>query len=324
MKNLSCISHTRFIGIRTKSLLYKEDRFLLILINSNIENAWRRNLMNSILVDNWAMQRIVASIYDNEISKEYEKFLSAIVLWDKIYYAKNKYSFIWKNFLIKTKDSVEAINDSNEYFDKIANQLYAEKYSNYSKIVVQGAIRYMLLSNYYGCDYFPSEKRNEFLAENSPYKVMNRYNYIGVLDHEINDYFCEMFEKLGRHDFKIQRPVLVDFIVQNSKIGESYIDCALRIKQEKSVIQYRKYLSDIELAVQQKQWTLLSDMVTYSKKIVNNITKLDSKNIGTIDMTIAPIPKIEFSKSFTLKKSKIQLTFLDELGKFAFCGRNYM
>ena len=281
--------------------------------------------MNTIMVDNWVVQEVIYNSFNTQMSEEYAKYLSAIVLWDKIYYADNEYSHAW-NYLPSTIRSVlNPIQDRDNLFEDEARKLYCDRYSLYPEIVAKRAIRYMLFSNYCGCNYFPCAKRAHFLKENNPYGIVNeisRFDYIKTLDEEINEYFYKMFEKLGRYDFRIKRPVLVDFIIQNTKDAESYIDSALRIKEEKSVVQYRKYLSDIEAAVERKEWNLLKDMIAYSEDIVKNTVCLDCKNIGTIDVTIAPVPSISYSKNIELKRRKMHLNFLEELGNFAFHGRN--
>lgn len=280
--------------------------------------------MNAIMVDNWAVQEVIYNSFNTQMSEEYAKYLSAIVLWDKIYYADNEYTCAWNYLPSAIRSVLNPIQDHNNLFEDEARQLYCDRYSLYPEIVAKRAIRYMLFSSYCGCNYFPCAERAHFLKENNPYGIINevsRFDYIKTLDEEINEYFSKMFEKLGRYDFRIKRPVLVDFIIQNTKDKESYIDSALRIKEEKEVVQYRKYLSDIEVAVEQKQWNELSDMIAYSEEIVKNTVRLDHKNIGSIDVTIAPVPAISYSKSIELKRKKIRLNFLEELGKFAFMGR---
>lgn len=280
--------------------------------------------MNAIMVDNWLMEEIVFDSFCPDMSEEYAKYLTAIVLWDEIYYPQNDLSFVWKQMPGAITSILKPIEDVGEQFEELAKQLYHSQYSNYPEIVARGAIRYLLFSNLCNCDYFPSGKRQRFLRENRPHEIikrLTRFDYINILDSEINDCFRQMFEKFGQSDFRIKRPVLVDFIIQNTKPDESYIDSAVRLKKEKEVVQYRRYLSDIEDAIDKRNWNELYEMISYSEDIVRKAINLDKKNIGAIDVTIAPVPSIGFSKSLDLGRRKMHLSFLEDVCKFAFNGR---
>lgn len=280
--------------------------------------------MNAIMVDNWLMQEVVWDSFCRDMSEEYAKYLTAIVLWDEIYYPKNFKSTGWSQMPSKITSIVHPIDDSNELFGDLAEQLYQSQYSDCSKVVAQDAIRYLILSDYMNCDYFPSGKRQEFLKENNPCGIvdnLNRFSYLHTLDTEINERFEEIFRRLELTHFEIKRPVLVDFIIQNTPSDMSYVDFAIHLKHEGPVIQYRKYLEDIEKALEKNEWNVLIDMIHYSEDAVRKVISLDKKCMGAIDVIIAPIPSLSFSKKITPDKRKIHLSFLDDLSKFAFNGR---
>lgn len=284
--------------------------------------------MNSIMVDNWLMQDIVNNTLNkqNQISDSYAKLLSAIVLWDKIYYPMNEMSLPWKEH--STNAIIGAINSFSDFdylFEEEALSLYNEFYKEQElRTVAQGAIRYLLLSNHLGLDYLPFAERSNFLKKHNPsdiIKKLDRFDYIKILDSSIEDYFKEFNERFKREVFKIERPVLIDFIIQNTPQEMSYLDFALHLKHEGPVIQYRKYLAEIEEAMEKQEWYVLNEMIQCSEEIVAKTVNMDKMCIGTVEVQIAPMPSISISKDIKLSKKKIHLSFLEDLTKFAFDGR---
>lgn len=282
--------------------------------------------MNSIMVDNWLLEKIVLETYshDKNLSEEYAKFLSSIILWDEIYYPYNEMSMAWNYMSDNINSMLHPFDDRINHFEEQAQNLYSMQYKKYPSVIAQGAIRYLLLSNYIGCNYLPAEQRQQFLQIHNPLNIVNdltRFNFINPVDMAINEHFQEMFSKLGKTNIQIKRPVLVDFIIQNRPDNMSYIDFALHIKNEGPAIEYRKYLSDIEEALEKGNWTLLIDMIQYSNDLVNKLIGLDKKNIISGEFTVCPVPSISFSKEIEIGKRKLHLSFLENLSNFAFHKR---
>lgn len=280
------------------------------------------------MVDNWLISEVIRDINvisNDALSKEYGKFISAIVLWDKIYYPNNEMtpSFGIMSDVLST--ILCPINDANHLFNGDAYVLYEKQYrSDTSEVVAQGAIRYWLLSDYYDCDYLPCDKRQIFLKNVDSIELnkrISRINCLKYLDDSIDEYFREMLEKVGTTKFSIRYPVLIDYIVQTTTNEMSYIDRALHLKQEGPVYKYREYLSDMEQAFEKSDFRLLNDMKRYSEELVRNIARMDDQNIWTTGLSIFPMLGVSISKGINIKKRKVRLAFLNELGKFSFNGR---
>ena len=144
--------------------------------------------MNSIMVDNWFMEEVLADIHDKTIhaSKPYADLLMAIVLWDDIYYPQNDHNW-WNSFPSQVQNRLRPIDDSREegliqsiqrfyqndnVFDEDVKWM---KWKNIrggeSEIVGCGALRYMMLSSNNECDYLPCTRRQSFLLQyNKPEK----------------------------------------------------------------------------------------------------------------------------------------------------------
>lgn len=284
--------------------------------------------MNGIMVDNWSTHEIVTDLYnhDKEISENYGKLLSAVLLWDELYYPHNERSLLWQIMKkIKADTLLKPIDDESHLFDKEAKSVYLEHYQNdESSIVAKEAIRYLLLSNFKGLDYFPSSDRATFLNKYNPQNIvskLDRFDFVRIIDKEIVDYFTEYNSVFGRNVFEIKRPVLVDYIIQNTPKEMTYFEFAMQLRNERSIVQYRDYLSKLEIALENREWKILNELLCISKEIVNDVAKLDKTSIGTIGVSVSPLPSLSFSKEVTINRRKIQLTFLEQLSKFAFNGR---
>lgn len=283
--------------------------------------------MNSVMLDNWMLSDVLCDIYnirDNTVSESYQKFLFAIVLWDKIYYPNNELSPYMNPANGTISSILKPIDDITHSFADEADAMYKEYFNGeYSEIIVKGAMRYLLLSSHNKCDYLPCEARQKTLACANFIELnrrISRSNSLDFLNDAINEYFIELFSKLGATNFTIKTPILTDYIIQTTPDEMSYIDRALHLKYEGPVEKYRKYLSDMENAFRKSDYRLLIDMKNYSENLVKDIRIMDSKNISVVNCTILPIPSISFTKEVQLKGGA-NLAFLDELGKFAVNGR---
>lgn len=286
--------------------------------------------MKSVMVDNWFLENAFMDrfISSDMIYQEYGKLLSAIVLWDEIYYPQNEMSRAWGAIHYADLESVlKPYDDGNYFYKEEAEGIYTSEFADSERnIVATGAIRYLLLSNEIGVDYFPSSARSLFLQKygvGSVLDKLSRLDFFKPLDKSINEYFEELNDKFGKTIFTIKRPVLVDFIIHNTPQNMSYVEYALHLKQEGPVVQFRNYLDDLEKALQKNEWKVLSEILKYSDSVVSKVLDMDKKNTASIDFAIAPVPSLSISKSLSINIKNVQLSFLEDLARFAFSGRKY-
>lgn len=284
--------------------------------------------MNAIMVDNWLMQEVMQDFYDyekQEISDAYARFLSSIVLWDEIYYPENEMTFCWKQLPESLRMILNPIEDTEHLFDAEASRIYHDKYSEtHSSIVAQGAIRYYKLSNHHDLDYLPTKERTDFFANTDflkYYERLNRLNYMETLDSAIDTEHDAMMKQMGVTHFQMKQPVLVDYIIQNAPKDMTYFEYALHLKNEGPVETYRKYLSDVEAAIEKGEGTVLREMSGYSEKLVKDICDMDKKSIGTLGIALYPTQSFSFSTPLKVQKRRIHLTFLRDLVEFSYRGR---
>ena len=287
--------------------------------------------MNKLLIDNWTMQEIASDLRnlpDTKISTSYAELLTALVLWDEIYYPNSELSQYWEN----TGLGEELSNFIKPYTDKIpifverAKELYKTYYFDKgTEIVISGAIRYLMLSDSFNCDYLAYKSRARFIDTYNPIQEMsykiNRREYTNFLDKYIIDKFEELNTILGRNVFDFDMPVLVDYILQNTPDNMSHIQYALSLRKEKSVIKYRKFLLEMEKELENCNWKKIFEFQEASYELVNDIIKIDKKHIINASMSISVTPSINISKEFAVENKTVNLTFFKKLVEFAFAGR---
>lgn len=285
--------------------------------------------MNGILLDNWTLQDLYTEKIKTDL-EEYNKLLEAIVLWDDIYYPNNTYSTWWKyismnhefNKLLKPFPDDEKIfkEESEKFFYSIKAK------SDFTEAVGVGSIRYAILSNKNGLDYFPCSKRSAFLSQDEIKKIIpnmiSRYDLMETFDKEVIRYYKELNSFLGNDVIKFDVPVVVDFIHENTPSNKDYIDYAMELRREKNVIKYREYLSEIEQAINNAQWNKISEFKCATEELVKNI--IDKKPCTySITVSILALPSFNIDIPCLSYKKYIHLSFLRDLCNFAYNRNKY-
>lgn len=288
--------------------------------------------MDRVLIDNWKMEEITANMFDfstSATSKEYNELLSALLLWDEIYYLENKFSTYWKstNLFDLISPVVIPYNDEENMYDSEAEILYQRFYeSEWTGEVAIGAIKYLLFSDMLGCDYLASQKRTKFIKKYNPVETIGekrilRTEYGKFLDKSLIECFEDLNTIFGSNVFEIKKPVMTDFILQNTPKGMTYIEFAMILRNEKPIVEYRNYLKKMENDLNACNWDCLFKLKYQTEELVRNIVRADEKNIYNIAGSISISPSINISKDIKLKKKNVQLAFFEDLARFAFRGR---
>lgn len=288
--------------------------------------------MQGILMDNWSIENIIACVYENDsksYNKEYIDLLEAIILWDDLYYPDNTYSSWWKYIGQdhSIKKIIRPIQDEEEEFNNEVEEILKSinNADNFTETVNKGAVKYLLLSNKNGLNYFPCEKRCIFLEQSNlfnSFKFINRFDIIRTFDKEIMKYYEELNDFFGKNIFSFEIPLLADFIIQNTPNNMSHIDYAIKLREDRHVVAYRRYLEEIEVAINCAQWDKLLKFEQETKELVSDI--FEEKNvIDSISMNLLALPSFNISTANLPFKKKIHLSFLRKLGKFAYKERKY-
>lgn len=312
--------------------------------------------MNSIMVDNWFMEEVIADIRDQKIrhSNYYAELLMAIVLWDEVYYPLNKYNW-WNSIPSQVQNMLQPLEDLNEdgkskslkelyRFKGISDEeLYWLKWkeavlSDSEDIISSGAIRYLALSGKNGLDYLPCAKRQNFLRKycsiDNIQTSLSRIRLQGSLTKTIKEYYTETYKSLvDFSNLEIKMPVLSNFIIDNTSNNMSPIDFAFHLKNEGAVVKYRSYLREIEIALEKQNWRELRYLLRCSDDAINSVISIDKKRLIGISVNILPTPSIMFkynTTTATISSSpslaidgfeehlkKFNLTFLKDVTKYA-------
>lgn len=278
--------------------------------------------MNGILLDNWTLEDIYSEEIEN-CEKTYNDLLEAIILWDNLYYPENSSSSWWKYISDNNglKDIITPLFDNEKMFEIETKEIYnsVPSFKSYTKTVGMGGIRYALLSNGNGFDYFPCTKRSAFLSQKiikeKIQQTITRHDLMETFDKEALRYYKELNDFLGGEIIKFKTPILADYILQNTPSDMSCIEYALQLRMDKHVLRYRKYLGEVEHAINNAQWHVLSEFKYVTEELVQDIIK---KKPCTFSMTVGvfTLPSINIEIPFRLHKKYIHLSFLRDLGKF--------
>lgn len=291
--------------------------------------------MNGVLIDNWNLQEIYYDIYDinnihdiHEInnknySQPYKDLLSAIVLWENIFYPQNERSVVWNPSNSILSKIMQPYDDSKHIFSEQAAKIYHNicNCDETNAIIGQGAIRYQLLSNSLGLNYLPAPKRADFLKKYNYSSSILRSQIENIVDSSVMNMFLQLNSLLGEEQISFKMPLLVDYIIYNTNNSSSHIDCAMELKKDNSVKRYRQYLSYVEKELEKGNWTELFSFKRDTEELINDILKLDNKHIFSTNVSLSIMPSICVEKEFNIKKPKLHLTFIKSLIDFAFKKR---
>lgn len=312
--------------------------------------------MNSIMVDNWFMEEVIADIKEQKThrSRCYGELLMAIVLWDEVYYPKNNYNW-WNSIPSQVQNALIPLDDCGERgVSKSLSELHkhkgiAEDDSSWLKwknnavldvtdVIGSGAIRYLALSSNNGLDYLPCAKRQKFLKEycsqSSMIRMLTRLKLQDALTKTVEAYYVDAYKSLGDFsNLQLKMPVLANYIVDMATNNMSPVDFAFHLKNEGPVIRYREFLRNIDDSLEKQDWKELKYLLRCSEDAVSSVISMDSKKIESVSVEILPTPRVIFNfsgetvkigevPSLTLKQfekhfKKFSLVFLKDITKYA-------
>ena len=310
--------------------------------------------MKNVMLDNWFMEDIFYTNdqerrIDFKKSRSYHDLLTAIILWDNIYYPKNNYNF-WVG-LPEAADIlqiVHGIEDSKEEGKKLANRLYCKyegihpddsflsdwKYIDAESAMKCGALRYLILSNMNNCDYLPCKQRQEYLngLSDSKCSIKNvRLDLLAALDKKIQDYYHEAYAELSKiSEMTISLPVLSQYVIAKTPNQLSHLQYAAKLRKQSEVKRYRGYLGKIEAALEAQKWSDLRYLLSNYRDALSEVLKIDRSQIAGVKFSINPLPNLSFeyknindsiSKSPSISidlrlAKKFQLTFLRKVARY--------
>lgn len=289
--------------------------------------------MKNVMVDNWLLDDIVSKANAREFPESLSVLLAALVLWDNVYYPMNSASYWkevnvekskWQREIESLQEAVCFFDDNNEAFDVEQRLFFTNNRDLFDEdttaVVAVGALRYLSLSNSRGLDYLPCAQRRQFIAKypNVCKTVIDRIDTLRPLDKEVKEFINDLNKEYDSNFLSIKAPILTKYIRDNTPEDMSHVEFALHLRHEGPVVQYRRYLDEVENAINHQNIRELIRLGEYSKEIVRDIVNSDDTIISA-QYNILPMPGISVSKSTNISK-KLHLTFLKELVNNAING----
>ncbi|MCM1233215.1 MAG: hypothetical protein NC489_24110 [Ruminococcus flavefaciens] len=240
-------------------------------------------IMSSVLIDNWNLVN-AELIRDNKgksvPNNAYTDLLSALVLWDDVYYLDEGLSTV--GWTYRKQDFEELLKplyidaEIKNGFERSSNQIYCDNYEQeYGKIIAQRAIYYSEISKAYKMNYLPVEKRADFLRNNID--IMDLWTRNEIIREEEKEILkrIDQFNKSNLSD--IQIPLLANLILKNSHGSSGYLKTAIDVKNAKEVKRFREYMDKIDNEINSGNEDELKYLLGLIPQIVNDVQKLDKK-----------------------------------------------
>lgn len=306
--------------------------------------------MGSILIDNTSLGRVVESyLGENKINYyknddiAIQNYLYALVLWDEIYSYKpshfsldeveNKkiYKYMGYNYnsyrydrrendYLKIKNIEVSEGSQIEYNTNYISHKYLKEYNNEYNKIVKDSIFYILLGYNLGLNVYLSKERTKFIKNLGVFEdVFNREDVISIVEKDVLEFYREINEKIGKELISFHSPLFLDYISQNCDNLKEAIQLAKYIREEKDVVQFRKAMDEMEVALNSGNFVLFNEYLSIIPDIVSSIKKSGIKTSSTT-ITISTVPSIAFPMEIESRKRKKKMLHIDFLTDLAMYG----
>lgn len=256
--------------------------------------------MGAVLIDNWNLFNadIVKNIKGIDIPNDaYSDILSALVLWDEVYYLDEGTStFGWlyskKGESIRNVLKPLYINwDIRTVFEESANLIYSRNYEEeYTKVVAKRAIYYSEICKAFQIDYFPFYQRATFLSKTTT--ITDLWTRNEIIRAEEKEILSRIEGFNSSENSNIVFPILTNLIIKNSNNSENYFETALSIKRTKEVKNFRKYMDKIDQEINKGNISELRYALHLIPEIVNDIQNMDNKIKLTTSIKLKISPSV--------------------------------
>ncbi len=253
--------------------------------------------MGSVLIDNWNLSNAnLAEIYNHTMpNKACSDLLSALVLWDDVYYLDDGFlTYGWINGLkgeklLSVLKPLYLEEEIKKQFEKSSNIIYKQKFMcQYKEVVAKRALFYHEISKAFGIDYYPIEQRANFLDQSM--NSLELWSRNVILNNEEKEILRRIQEFDKEKEAFIKLPILTNLIMKNS--DGDFLNTALEIKNTREVKNFRKYMNKIDQEINAGNYSEAKCILKNIPYIIDDIEKMDRNATIFVDVKIKLTPMI--------------------------------
>ena len=243
----------------------------------------------------------------------------------------------------------EEVFQTNRLFDEesISKDIYSElekawytthknKHLLYDDELSFRGYIYALQANLLGSNYLPHPMRAQELKESGLFSYPLNANYfLDIIDKEVYDFIDALNRENNGEIRNIRFPLLYEFISRNANNPKEEIELALELRKQNSVKNFRKSIDEIDKSLEKGNYLEVKAATEQVKQVCADIENQIYKKQKGFILTLGFTPKItgpKFTASFQrnkpdnatqiIKSKKIHTTFLCNLAKFGYMGKN--
>ena len=274
--------------------------------------------MSAIMIDNWSIDSFVAFVdfgytYDFLDKESYKKqykvlekawinFLSAIMLWDEVWFYKHHLSQFWqqemeqmmaddrcKKPLSAVKSILKEVNVDLRMIKGVIDdpEIFPDKDKTKTSIRERSKF-YLVISNILGISYLAHPERGAHIDDFGK-QLFNRMELIEKIDKELIEYYLYINKRLGREHLNFKYPVLYDLVRYNSSGVYDQLNTALSLRNDNDLITFRNEISEIEQLVNSGNTQSLLTQLDIISEIAKKVTeKYKKMKIGQFSLGLTP------------------------------------
>jgi len=276
-----------------------------------------------------------------------QNFLTALVLWDDIYVNSNPshsvsisehktlsrfYKLLGTPPFIHKRPFCDnnglLFDDCKEIYHKLYEEIngtigHVITPENYNEriLLVRGGL-YMMEANGAGITYLPHPRRAKVLYNSGLFpRGFDGRVYLDIIDKEVRDYIKAINELAQFQLLSTSFPVLYKFIEEEAKDSLDQFTVALKLRDNKNVVEFRKSVNDISEELKKGNIHEFRASLLKAKEVCDEISDSLYKKPLSYGVSIGLSPSIEISGDYKAKVSSgFHATFLSDLANYGLKG----
>lgn len=276
-----------------------------------------------------APKKVMQMAENQPIYQCWDNFLTAIVLWDEIW-SCNLSPYEWEDILPNAQNEVNDLNNIMHQVDVflldhelflIYNELnegptgnphsFTEHYTR-SMTLSRRTESYQILSSSLSIPYLAHPYRAQMKSRYQP--IFNRRDMVRMVDRELEEYYSEINNQLGRNLYQFKYPVLIDLITGGATSPKEELQSALTLRKNPDIVSFRDSMCEIEHLVQRGDTQLLQAELKLVSDLAKEITTKYKRELTLGEISLFPTPSFTFPIHLKkTNKGEPHVTFIRQL-----------